>query len=470
MVLLGIVIDHYPGFSRGQMNHSYRKMISEVLSCVDTPLEPRQILARLPIDERERVRQETKQRVRHILWYEAQKDDGLYMRYDGGYVFRLQVEERLQKRVRQELQAHGLEISDGELKKPDLDSKDDIRQLHIGARREKYEASRKFLDAKEESLLTSFADGVEIDIEHLYPRLQVVETGTRASDLFRYATLLWSVPVSQGFGRRVRFLVWDEHTDKLIGLFALGDPVFNLSCRDEWIGWDHNDRAARLYNVMDIFTLGAVPPYSTLLCGKLVAMLATSNEVREIIYDRYKGKKTVIQKEKKCPSLALLTTGSALGKSSLYNRIKYQDRLLYQRIGESKGWGHFHLNNGLFGKLREYLQATVGDKEGGNRFGDGPNWKIRTARSALRHLGMPTDLLRHGIRREIYGIPLASNFDAFLRGETDVLDAYDIPFQGIADYWKERWLRERAERKPEYKKFNHSTISKRIHDAANLGD
>ena len=51
-------------------------------------------------------------------------------------------------------------------------------------------------------------------------------------DLFRAATLLWSVPVSRGYGRRMRYLVMDESNNKLIGLFALGDPVFNLKSRD----------------------------------------------------------------------------------------------------------------------------------------------------------------------------------------------------------------------------------------------
>ena len=37
----------------------------------------------------------------------------------------------------------------------------------------------------------------------------------------------------------------------------------------------------RLRNVMDAFVLGAVPPYRELLCGKLVAMLAASDEVRD---------------------------------------------------------------------------------------------------------------------------------------------------------------------------------------------
>src|SRR5262249_30013567 len=48
------------------------------------------------------------------------------------------------------------------------------------------------------------------------------------SDLFRLASLTWAVPISNGFGRRLCYLVWEEHNDKLIGLIAIGDPVFNL--------------------------------------------------------------------------------------------------------------------------------------------------------------------------------------------------------------------------------------------------
>ena len=81
--------------------------------------------------------------------------------------------------------------------------------------------------------------------------------------------------------RRLRFLVYDNSTGKLMGLFGLGDPVFSLSARDQWIGWTKEDRRKRLVHVMDAFVLGAVPPYNQLLVGKLIAMLVASNEVRE---------------------------------------------------------------------------------------------------------------------------------------------------------------------------------------------
>ena len=133
--------------------------------------------------------------------------------------------------------------------------------------------------------------------------------------------LLWSVPVSQGFGRRLRFLVKDRQNDRLIGLFALGDPVFNLSARDKLIGWTHQDRCDRLVHVMDAYVVGAVPPYSHIIGGKLVAALMTSQEVKRSYERKYLGTESVIRGKKHRARLVLLTTTSALGRSSIYNRL-----------------------------------------------------------------------------------------------------------------------------------------------------
>ena len=56
-----------------------------------------------------------------------------------------------------------------------------------------------------------------------------------------------------------------------MGIIAIGAPVFNLSARDNLIDWNVKARSERLVNVMDAYVLGAVPPYNTLLGGKLVA-------------------------------------------------------------------------------------------------------------------------------------------------------------------------------------------------------
>ena len=124
------------------------------------------------------------------------------------------------------------------------------------------------------------ASGTDVDPDKIRPVLIEVQPDSKEELLFRYATLHWSIPVSSGYGRRLRFIVVDEYNEKLIGVLGLGDPIFNLGKRDSWIGWSKDDRRERLHQIMDAFVLGAVPPYSYLLCGKLVAMLAASDQVR----------------------------------------------------------------------------------------------------------------------------------------------------------------------------------------------
>lgn len=337
-------------------------------------------------------------------------------------------------------------------------SKDGIRNLHSYSRTEKYISLRNLIEKKEDNLINHFSNGNEIDLEKMDPRIEVVTSESWQNDLFRYATLLWSIPVSSGFGRRTRFLVWDKANKKLIGLFALGDPVFNLKCRDQWIGWNSLDRENRLYNVMDIFVLGAVPPYNQLLGGKLIAMLAASTEVRKVIRNKYKGKRTIINGAKKDPELALLTTASALGKSSIYDRIKYKDKLIYNLIGTSEGWGHFHFSNEIFEGIRKFISIEHPNEAEKYKFGQGPNWKIRTIRQGLKDLGLNEDLLKHGIKREIYAVPLADNFREFLIDEDKTLRGIDLRVKEISTYFKERWLLSRADRKPEFRDFDKRDI------------
>lgn len=126
--------------------------------------------------------------------------------------------------------------------KPDSLSKEIIRASHAHQRAEVTQKELRVLSRHSERLLQQFANGSEIVPELIQPELVPVISDEWSGHLFRFAALLWSVPVSHGYGRRMRFLVRDRQNGKLIGIFALGDPVFNLQCRDQWIGWDVNDR------------------------------------------------------------------------------------------------------------------------------------------------------------------------------------------------------------------------------------
>ncbi len=444
----------------------FRSTVYDVLHSNGSSMTVGEIIATLVrITPKIRRARSDENNVRVLLSRESHKRRGAFLRTARGeYDLRERVETRLREKVRNEIQDQGLVFGpDGSLVTPTTMSKEFMRGVHSRARASKYVAMREFIAENEPHLIEYFADGTEVDIDRFTPRVEVVKSGTWQSELFRYATLLWSVPVSEGFGRRVRFLVWDNNNGRLVGLFALGDPVFNLGCRDQLIGWSANQREERLYNVMDIFILGAVPPYNELLGGKLVAMLAASNEVRRTVERRYKGNLTIWKRERKNPRLVLLTTGSALGKSSLYDRIKFNGMTLYQRIGTSQGWGHFHLNSGLFEEMRAYVAISDPKRASANRFGNGPNWKIRVARQCLEGLGLTGDLLRHGISREIYAVPLASNYLQFLTGQHQRIRSFDLPFEALSAHFKDRWMRGRAQRRPEYKDFRKEAVSRAIH-------
>lgn len=293
--------------------------------------------------------------------------------------------------------------------------KDVIRSLHSGQRTDRIAQNLCFIKENFNSLSKYFASGSDINPNEISPLLERVDPGTKESRLFRLASLTWSVPVSNGFGRRIRYLVWDQHNDKLIGIIAIGDPVFNLGVRDKLIGWDKDDRSERLVNMMDAYVLGAIAPYNQLLGGKLVASLVRSKDVYDDFQRKYGNTVGIISgKEKKARLLAVMTS-SSLGRSSVYNRLKLDEIMYFKSIGYTSGWGHFHIPDKLFIEMRDYLRDIGHPYADHHKYGQGPNWRLRTTRAALTELGFKMDLLKHGIQREVFISEFASNSIKILR-------------------------------------------------------
>ena len=150
-------------------------------------------------------------------------------------------------------------------------TKDDIRNIHLHSRANRLSEERRFVASGSRKCRNYFASGSDVDPGRIDPYPVLVRSDDDLSAaLFRIASLWWSVPVSKGFGRRFRILIFDRSNGKLFGLLGMTDPVFNLSTRDDWIGWEVRQREERLANVMDAYVLGAVPPYNELLGAKLV--------------------------------------------------------------------------------------------------------------------------------------------------------------------------------------------------------
>ena len=193
----------------------------------------------------------------------------------------------LKRKIRTHLRKLGFHRGLGGTLVPPSTSKESVRALHSEQRKAGLKKQRAFVQRVLPELQNYFAEGSEVDPNGIEPSLELIKAGTWQSDLFRLASLSWSVPVSDGYGRRLRYLVWDKSNKKLIGIIALGDPVFNLKARDDLVGWSSKDRGKRLVNILDAYVLGAVPPYNMLLGGKLVSCLVRSREVRDDFAGKY---------------------------------------------------------------------------------------------------------------------------------------------------------------------------------------
>jgi hypothetical protein len=309
---------------------------------------------------------------------------------------------------------------------------------------------------KKHLLLASqnLADGAKVWKSTIDPIVEVCESPKQLA-LFRILRFYWSSPYSEYVGRRIKLLVRDNALPQkpVIGIAALGSSIVHIPDRDTWIGWDTETRTRNLVYVMDAYVLGALPPYNYLLGGKLISYIIASNEVRRIFEHKYQGIVTNISK-RTANRLACIFTTSLYGKSSQYNRVKYDGRLLYIPIGKTKGYGTLHLTNETFEAMRDLLKAR--SILVGNRFGDGPIWRMRVMRTAADILGFDADfLLRHSFQRAIYAVPLARNVKEFLRGKHSRLRYCDYSLGDLVSYWKERWLDNRK-RNIEVKKSVYS--------------
>jgi len=333
-----------------------------------------------------------------------------------------------------------------------------IRMLHAPARELELVACQKWLRVVLPRVLRFFAEGVEVDPEGISPVLVEVKEEWH-HELFRAARLLWSLPLSKGFGRRLRFLVMDANNERLIGILGLQSPPLSFPARDRLFHYPDGRKTELVNQTMDIHVLGAVPPYNRLLGAKLVALAAASNEVRAAYRRKYAGRTTEMERRYLPARLVALTTTSAFGRSSIYNRLRYNGHLIAEPIGYAEGYGSFHLAE-LYPLFREFLEARGIPTRGG--FGTGPRIKWQTMVRALERLGFSSEALRHGIKREAFLFPLIENVQSFMEGRSSRPRYRDLPFADLVSHWRERWLLNRAQRVDGWRNCRRAEIERML--------
>lgn len=377
----------------------------------------------------------------------------------GDVVRVLTPEAKLKRSIRAHFTRLGFtKAKDGTLVLPE-GGKEIVRQLHAGQRAERLRDSHDLLQRAFPKALNHFANGSEIDPTKIELGLIRVHSGTDDADLFRIASLTWSVPVSSGFGRRMRYLVWDHHHNRLAGLIALGDPVYNLSVRDKLVGWNVDDRAKRLVNLLDAYVLGAVAPYNMLLTGKAVACLVRSQDIYDDFKKSYGRTVGIISNEAKKATLLAVTTTSSMGRSSIYNRLRLDGETYFSPIGYTIGWGHFHITDEIFAKMRDYLRLVKHPYADKHNFGEGPNWRLRTIKAALNEIGISEAVLRHGVQREVFISTFCTNSVQILKtGKGRPAPERLKTVAEISDLARIRWIAPRADRRDDYKRWDRSQV------------
>lgn len=222
-------------------------------------------------------------------------------------------------------------------------------------------------------------------------------------------------------------------------------------------------------DMMDIIVCGAVPPYNTILGGKLVCTLLCSPEIVKFYRERYGAQESVIASSMKgravvrAPNLVLLATTSLYGVgSSQYNRLRIPlgeaggrpgAKYEYLELGVSRGYGSYHFSQATIDYLETMLSRAGAGRKVNSIFGEGVNPLMRKLREGLDEVGLPPDeLLRHGNSRVVYGIQLADNFRDVLLGLAPK-PRYFLPLrrvtdstQKLAEFWRKRWLSGRISR------------------------
>lgn len=344
-------------------------------------------------------------------------------------------------------------------------TKAQIRSMHEEATLTRLRASQKWIQKAWLKHSHRFADGSAITPQDIIPKLVKVETPEQY-ELFRLARFTWSLPYSRGYGRRLRFLVIDKHHETIMGVLGLQSAPISFMPRDQYVIYPTKERKEMLVNqTMDIFTLGAIPPYNQLLASKMMVYAASSREIRQAYRDKYTGATTLMKDRVIPPNLVMLTTTSAYGRSSIYNRVKYPDnpgglyRAIATELGYTKGYGNFHLDS-IYTDIKDFLvkqgiPANVG-------FGRGPKPVWQNITRTLTMLGIDGKGLRHGIRRQAWCIPLARNAWEYLNGETEEPDYYETTFEQLASWWKERWLLPRAQRISDWRDWSKESVLESI--------
>jgi len=294
----------------------------------------------------------------------------------------------------------------------------------------------KYVERYKEALNPIYAECVrdryqiqDVDIKNIEPVIQFCET-EEEKKAWRYLRIVASSLQYTGYvGRIINFFVKDKSSGCIIGICGLGSDFRSLRKRDEYIGWNREQKEKRLQSLMNIYTCVSLEPFNQLISGKLLAMSCFSDEVIDYFEKSYEEK------------LAGLTVTSIYGKSIQYDRIPH-----LKFLGLSDGVGTVQFSNSTLMDIHTYFKEhDLKLQKDGRKFVT--QAKARMVDKVCRDIGLKSGMLEHKHRRGIYFGYTKENAKDFLLCKSDEMKRFkDRSMNELSNYWKERWMSKRSDR------------------------
>lgn len=280
--------------------------------------------------------------------------------------------------------------------------------------------------------LEFIASGVDVAPNAISPRIEICRTSGDL-ELFAYCQLMQTVPTTRRVGRQIRALVYDEGQRRpfLIGSIMLSSGPYTLGCRDRYFHWTGVGRKPikdwGLANTLDVAVCLALPPYSRLLGGKLIAALGLSGPLSDEFSRRYGNQ-----------LLAVITTCATGLHCPIFNRIGLRPGGLYRRIGATLGYTTTFVSQRTLREARKFLPNFVSAPIG--EFSESVR-PIHILRNALKCCGVsPEPILRSGNVKGVYvGCIDELNLEA-LRTRAVPQNCRTLSVESICMDWRQRWM------------------------------
>ena len=321
---------------------------------------------------------------------------------------------------------------------PDVPGTGVHRMMKLLRDRQLRSASAFIARMEKANVLDLFASGCDLNIDTISPRIHFCRT-RKDLELYRYCSLLQTVPGVSRVGRQIRALIYDDgqYRPVLMGAIGLASSTYTIACRDQYLGWTENAtksvKDAGLRRIMDVAVCISFLPYSLLLGGKLVALLSATDPLRDEFRRKYGG-----------PLLGLITTCATGIHCPIFNRIMVREGGLYRRIGETAGYSTLCFSRDTVRGARRLIAHSA---KGDTRQPSPAARPLHVLRRAMRLCGIPDEaVLRLGNPKGVYFAALSDGTLPCLRTGRSGSASDGLSTKDGFEYWRDNILPKRRNR------------------------